>query len=97
MGTATTAPPVNLLRIEEQLSPAHLRLAGTYIEHLHWRECIQRYDRPHTLFYLDQPHWQTEGHGVEFAWSEYEAMAQVLRQLQGRAILSINDHPDVRR
>lgn len=32
-GTATTTPPgINLLRIEEALSAAHLRLANTYIE-----------------------------------------------------------------
>lgn len=30
-GTATTARPVNLLRIEEQLSEAHLRLSGVII------------------------------------------------------------------
>ncbi len=55
-GTATTVPPrLNLLRIEEELSSAHLRLARTYIEHLPWDECIRRYDRPHTLFYLDPP------------------------------------------
>ena len=33
-GTATTAPPLNLLRIEENLSAAHLRLSGAYIENL---------------------------------------------------------------
>lgn len=50
-GTATTAPAINLLRIEETLSAAHLRLAGgTYIEQLDWSACIDRYDRPHTLF-----------------------------------------------
>ena len=55
-GTATTAPSINLLRIEENLSAAHLRLAcGTYIEQLDWAACIERYDRPHTLFYLDPP------------------------------------------
>lgn len=31
-GTATTTPPVNLLRLEENLSAAHLRLAASYIE-----------------------------------------------------------------
>jgi site-specific DNA-adenine methylase len=51
-GTATTAPAINLLRIEENLSAAHLRLAdGVYIEQLDWAACIERYDRPHTLFY----------------------------------------------
>lgn len=95
-GTATTAPVVNLLRIEEQLSAAHLRLAGTTIERLDWRACIERYDREHTFFYLDPPYWQTEGYGVPFEWRQYELMAEALRKLKGKALLSINDHPDVR-
>jgi DNA adenine methylase len=96
-GTATTMPPINLLRIEEQLSAAHLRLAQTYIERLHWRECMARYDRPHSFFYLDPPYWQTEGYGVPFPFEEYAAMAEVMRSLKGKALLSINDHPDIRR
>lgn len=96
-GTATTMPPINLLRIEEQLSAAHLRLAQTYIERLHWRECMARYDRPHSFFYLDPPYWQTEGYGVPFPFEEYVAMAEVMRSLKGKALLSINDHPDIRR
>jgi DNA adenine methylase len=96
-GTATTAPAINLLRIEEQLSTAHLRLASTFIERLDWRECLRRYDRPHSFFYLDPPYWETEGYGVPFEFAEYEAMAQAMRGLQGKAILSINDHPDIRR
>lgn len=98
-GTATTvaAPTVNLLRLEEDLSAAHLRLAGAYIERLDWQECVRRYDRPHTLFYMDPPYWQTEGYGVPFEWPQYEAMAATMRQIKGKAVLSINDHPDVRR
>lgn len=95
-GTATTAPPVNLLRIEEQLSAAHLRLSNTFIEHLHWRECMARYDRSHSFFYLDPPYWETEGYGVAFPFAEYEAMAEVLRNLKGKAIVSINDTPAIR-
>lgn len=97
-GSATTsgAPAINLLRIEENLSAAHLRLSATYIERLDWRECLRRYDRPHTLFYLDPPYWQTEGYGVPFDWQEYEDMAATLKTLQGKAILSLGDHPDIR-
>ena len=95
-GTATTAPPVNLMRIEEQLSAAHLRLSSTYIENLHWLKCLQRYDRPHSFFYLDPPYWETEGYGVEFPFSEYQAMAEAMRSMQGKAIVSINDHPAIR-
>jgi DNA adenine methylase len=96
-GTATTTPPrMNLLRIEEELSAAHLRLARTYVEHLDWKTCIQKYDRPHTLFYADPPYWQTEGYGVPFPFEEYQALAELMRSCKGKVILSINDHPDIR-
>lgn len=96
-GTATTAPAINLLRIEENLSAAHLRLAQAYIENLDWAKCMERYDRPHTFFYLDPPYWETEGYGVDFGLDQYEKMAVMLRRLKGRAIVSLNDHPDIRR
>ena len=96
-GTATTQPPgLNLLRIEESLSAAHLRLSNTYIEHLSWQECIKRYDRPHTLFYMDPPYWQTEGYGVPFEFDQYEQMAKIIGSIKGKAIISLNDHPDIR-
>lgn len=97
-GTATTAPAVNLLRIEENLSAAHFRLAsGTTVENLPWDECIKRYDRPHTFFYMDPPYLETEGYGVPFEWEQYERLAEAMRTCKGKAMLSINDHPDIRR
>ncbi|AIO67320.1 putative d12 class N6 adenine-specific DNA methyltransferase [Burkholderia oklahomensis] len=55
------------------------------------------YDRPHTLFYVDPPYFETEGYGVAFPFSEYEKMAERLRSIKGRAIVSPNDHPEIRR
>lgn len=96
-GTATTtAPGLNLLRLEETLSAAHLRLSGTYIEHLAWQDVIKKYDREHTLFYCDPPYWKTEGYGVPFSFEQYEQMASMLKQLKGKAIVSLNDHPQIR-
>lgn len=95
-GTATTVPPVNLMRIEEEISAASLRLAQTFIEHLPWAEVMRRYDRPHTLFYCDPPYWQTEGYGMPFGWEQYEQLAAVMRGCSGKVLLSINDHPDIR-
>jgi DNA adenine methylase len=97
-GTATTAPTINLLRIEENLSAAHLRLAsGTNIENLPWLKCMQRYDRAHTFFYCDPPYWQTEGYGVPFEFDQYEQMAEFMKTCKGRVMVGINDHPDIRR
>jgi DNA adenine methylase len=96
-GTATTkGPGLNLLRIEEQLSDAHLRLAPVLIEHLDWKVCLDRYDRPHTLFYMDPPYFGTEGYGVPFGLEQYARMAEAMRGLKGKAIVSVNDIPAMR-
>ncbi|AMA05982.1 DNA adenine methylase [Salmonella enterica] len=96
-GTSTTsAPRFNLLRIEEELSMAHLRLSRTLIEHLDWHQCIERYDRPHTLFYCDPPYWGTEGYGVDFPMSNYIHMAELARSIKGKMIISVNDIPEMR-
>ncbi|QSB02671.1 DNA adenine methylase [Methylomonas sp. EFPC1] len=96
-GIATTSKPrLNLLRIEEELSAAHLRLSRVFVEHLAWDECIKRYDRPHTLFYLDPPYWQTEGYGVEFGFENYEVMASKAKTIAGKMIISLNDTPEMR-
>ncbi|UZR27490.1 DNA adenine methylase [Methylococcus mesophilus] len=96
-GTSTTsAPRLNLLRLEEELSAAHLRLSRTTIEHLPWEECIRRYDRTHTLFYLDPPYWSTEGYGVEFGLENYVRMAELARTIEGRMVISVNDIPEMR-
>lgn len=96
-GTATTGPAINLLRIEENLSAAHLRLAGgTYVENLPWQEVMRRYDRGHTFFYADPPYWETEGYGVPFEWDQYEQLAEFMRSCKGKVMVSINDHPDIR-
>jgi DNA adenine methylase len=96
-GVATTASQaLNLLRIEEDLSAAHLRLSRVVGEHMDWQACIERYDRPHTLFYCDPPYWGTEGYGVGFALDQYERMAELMRSIKGKAIVSVNDIPEMR-
>lgn len=94
--TTTSAPRLNLLRIEEELSLAHLRLSRTTIEHLDWANCIKRYDRPHTLFYCDPPYLKTEGYGVEFGLDEYVRMAELARTISGKMVISVNDIEEMR-
>lgn len=96
-GTATTSPPrLNLLRIEEDLSACHLRLARTHIENLDWVKCIEKYDRPHSLFYLDPPYFETAGYGVDFGLEQYEKMADLARTIKGKMIISINEHDTIK-
>ena len=97
-GTATTDKPrLNLLRLEEDLSAAHLRLSSVNIEHLDWLKCIEKYDREHTLFYLDPPYYETAGYGVDFGLEQYEKMAELARTIKGKMVISINDHPTIKK
>lgn len=88
---------LNLLRIEEDLSEAHVRLSRVSIECLPWQELLRRYDRTETLFFLDPPYWKLAGYGVAFGLEQYEELASTLASLKGKAILTINDHAEMRR
>ncbi|MBL3601310.1 MAG: DNA adenine methylase [gamma proteobacterium endosymbiont of Lamellibrachia anaximandri] len=81
---------------EEDLSQAHTRLFNTHVEHLPWDQVVRRYDRPHTLCYLDPPYWSTEGYGVEWAFDNYELMARLAREVDGMMIISVNNIPEMR-
>lgn len=87
---------LNLLRIEEDLSAAHLRLHKVTVEHLAWQQCMAKYDATDTLFFLDPPYWETEGYGAAFEMEQYQELARQMAGLRGAAILTINDHPAMR-
>ena len=90
-------PRINLLRIEEELSEVHLRLAGVTIEHLPWQRFIQTYDKPGTLFYLDPPYYKAPYYQHNFELSDYTDLADALSKIQSSFILSINDLPEMRK
>ncbi len=88
----------NLTNLEPMLEDLHTRLAGVVIECLDYTQFITRYDGPNTLFYLDPPYWGCErdyGDNL-FARDDHARLADVLRHIKGRFILSINDRPEIR-
>lgn len=95
----TTRPSgFNLLRIEEELSEVHLRLSRVYIENRHYSKIFERFDKPHTFFYIDPPYHGCEndyGAGL-FSREDFSLMADILRGIKGKFIMSINDVPDIR-
>ena len=95
---ATGAPRLNLLRIEEELSDAHVRLARVFVENKPYDQVIQRFDKPGTLFYIDPPYWGNEkdyGEGL-FSRDDFARLAGLLGAVKGKFILSLNDTPGVR-
>ena len=98
-GVATgRAGRFNLTTLEPMLEDLHARLAGVVIECLDWTDFIRRYDTAGTLFYLDPPYWGCEDdYGkAMFARDDFARMADQLRGIAGRFVLSINDVPEIR-
>lgn len=88
----------NVTRLMPVLEEVHERLAGVVIECLDWRNLIERYDRPGTLFYLDPPYFGCEtdyGKNV-FKREDFAEMADRLASIKGRFMISLNDTPEVR-
>lgn len=83
-------------RIPEAIETTHKRLARVQIESLPYEQVLEKYDRPTTLFYLDPPYWDRKLYKFNFKEDDFRAMADRLSGLQGRFILSLDDHPKVR-
>ena len=94
----TRSARFNLTTLEPMLEDLHSRLAGVVIECLDWSDFVPRYDAEGTLFYLDPPYWGCEDdYGkAMFARADFTRLAELLRGIKGRFILSLNDLPEVR-
>lgn len=94
----TRHPRINLLRLEEELTEAHLRLARVNVENMGYEKFVLRYDRPGTFFYLDPPYYGCEndyGKNI-FSREDFDKLSSLLSTIKGKFILSLNDKPEVR-
>ena len=84
-------------KLGPMLADIHERLSGVVVEQLPYADLVRRYDSPPTLFYFDPPYWGSEGdYGPIFSPAEFERLAELLRGVRGRWLMSINDTPGVR-
>jgi DNA adenine methylase len=84
-------------RIPEVIEQAHRRLARVQIESLPYEQVLEKYDRPTTFFYLDPPYWERKLYKFNFKEDDFVKLDQQLGRIQGRFLLSLDDHPEVRR
>ena len=68
------------------------RLANVIIENKDFEALILQYDRPDAFFYCDPPYYLTEGHyAVVFTKEDHTRLRDVLKNIQGKFLLSYND------
>lgn len=93
----TDSARFDLTKLVPVLEDVYERLNRVVIECLPWQAVIDRYDTDGTLFYLDPPYYGSESYyQAAFCRDEFTEMADRLRTLKGRFILSLNDCPEVR-
>ncbi|MDQ2810159.1 MAG: DNA adenine methylase [Chloroflexota bacterium] len=84
--------------LEARIAPIHARLRTVLIENLDWAACLDRYDRPGTVMYLDPPY---PDNGCNYVhnmrdWEAHERLALRLRNTACQWILSLYDTPRIR-
>jgi DNA adenine methylase len=95
-GGVVERPGYNPERIAGLIEAAHHRLARVQIEMLPYEQVLARYDRATTLFYLDPPYFKRRLYRYNFAPEDFVTLAQRMKQLNGKVVLSLNDVPEVR-
>jgi len=83
------------------IEQAHRRLAKVVIENKDFEKLIRQYDRPVSFFYLDPPYCETEKYyqnvGEDgFTTADHIRLRDTLMKIEGKFLLSYNDHPFVR-
>lgn len=79
---------------KEYLKKVQERLQGVVIERKDFADLIKVYDRKDALFYLDPPYVGTEKYyKVSYVPEDHQRLADALKKIKGRFILSYNDDP----
>lgn len=92
----TQPPGFNLESLPQLIENAHKRLERVQVECAPYEEIMKRYDRPTTLFYLDPPYYQRKLYRHNLSEADFAKMAERLKDVKGKFILSLNDVPEVR-
>lgn len=82
----------------DQIGEVADRLDKVTIENLDFAECIEKYDREGTFFYLDPPYFKCQDYnfvGNKFTIENHVQLAEILKQVKGKWLLSYNDVPQI--
>ena len=99
--TSYASQPHDMLSNFPLIEQAHRRLSKVVIENKDFEKLIRQYDRPVSFFYCDPPYYETEGYyrnvGEDgFTVKDHIRLRDILTGIEGKYLLSYNDHPFVR-
>jgi DNA adenine methylase len=81
--------------IEKKMPAFQQRMRSTRVHRMDYAEAIRRFDSPDALFYFDPPYVKTMNRGSNFGAVDPAKMAEAMKPMKGKWILSNADSPDV--
>ena len=91
------APAFHVEGLKASLFAVQKRLQRVLIECLDACDCIEKYDRPSTFFYLDPPYLGGQKYRFPFTEQDFELLAVSLGTLRGKFMMTVNDCDVIRR
>ena len=77
---------------------ASRRLQNVVIECRDYMEVLELNDSPDTFFYIDPPYMNTDDAlGISWNYEQHKKLASAVSKLEGKWLITYNDHPDIRR
>lgn len=95
-GYGALKKPTQRLFEFENLDKIKSRLKNTFVENKDAIDIIKRYDRESTFFFIDPPYYETTGYEVKFDEQKQLELREVLMNIKGKFLLTINDNDVVR-
>lgn len=101
MITPLKKPPMLLERVRDNITSVRDRLVNTIIENRDVEKIISSYDRSSTFFYCDPPYYgladYTSQGSKPFSKEDHVRLKECLAKIDGKFLLSINDHSEIRK
>jgi DNA adenine methylase len=90
--------PQSLTNALTSIATIHDRLKSVEIDHLDFRRCIKNRDASSTFLFVDPPYLDAEEYrlGV-FTLEDHIDLADILHHTKSKWLLTIGDHPKIRR
>lgn len=94
----TREPKFNNQKIVDELKASSARLSSVCLENLNYDVFIKKYDRAETFFYIDPPYFDCETmYGKDiFSPNDFQKIADLLKNIKGKFLMSINDKEEIR-
>lgn len=91
-GRSTTTPTVTPALQDRfpLLKQLHQRLKHVQIENLDWRQCLQDFDSPGAVFYLDPPYYRAAGSVYSYMLSDTDHTEMCQRIMQMKAFVALS-------